>query len=304
MLVRHVFNTVLAMFLVFVLAAIPLPTLQAQSYWDWWYSDCEADFTTTVRPLTWQANQNNLQRIRIDIRFTQRTDSCVTEVLLFTDNYYYLSLNSDTDSVNSEIADRRRDVYPLYYVGGRIAWVVPIYRVRSLRLYAQLTSNEPIIAGDYRGHLNIAASSYGSIVSDEKVVNVDMEVPSILSVSVQTSGNPALSGGSGYYYVELGDMYEGKRVDWDLDVYTNTHYDVTVNSEYGGLRHKSDGTLIDYDILMDGQRFSASNGYTKRYINYSPLTTSSIPLAVEVGVTDFKPAGEYVDYMVVTVSAR
>ncbi len=278
---------------------------QAQSWdWNWWDWDCEADFTTTVRPLTWQANRNNLQRIRIDIRFTQRTDECVTEVLLFTDNYYYLSLNADGGSINTEITDRRRDVYPLYIVDGRIAWVVPINRIRNLRVFAQLVTNEPIIAGSYRGLLNIAASSYGYIVSDEKVANVDMEVPTQLSVSVQTSGNPALSGGQGFYYVEMGNMYQGKRVDWDLSIYTNTHYDVSVSSEYGGLRHRGTNALIDYDIIMDGQRFSAANGYTKRYINYSPLTTSAIPFAVEVGSTDFKPAGEYVDYMVVTVSAR
>lgn len=279
----------------------------AQSYWwDWddWEDECEASFTASARHKTWQTNRWYPQTIRINIRFDRRTAPCVTELLFFTDNSNYLTLHSSSDSVNTNLINRYREVYPQYVIDGRIAYVVPIYYVRNLRLWAELTTTDPLIAGDYQGVVSIAASSYGTIVSEEVVTNVTMDVPSILSVSVQTWGNSAVSGSNGFYYVELGSLYQGKTAGWDLDVYSNAHYDISVESEYKGLRHSGTGELISYRVKLDGNEFDAASGYTKRYTNHAPLTYNTIPFSIEVGSTDFKPAGDYVDYLAVTVSAR
>lgn len=268
----------------------------------WWW--CYEDFSVTTRPLTWKANKKNLQTIRMDIRFDRRPDSCVTELLVFTDNNPNIVLYSTGGSVAAELVNNRRQIYPQYVIDGRIAYVIPVNRNKKRRVFAELVTNEALIAGDYQGHVSIVASSYGYAASDEVVSTFEMEVPSILSVDVQTQGNSSVYGNDGFYRVELGRMYQGKRVDWNIDIYSNAHYDVAVASEYGGLRHRNSGELVNYDVMMDGNRFSASGGYTQRYTNYNPLTDNTIPFAVEVGNTDFKPAGEYVDYLIVTVSAR
>lgn len=269
--------------------------------WWWW---CDASISADSRNLTWAPNQNNLQTIRMDIKFDRKPDSCVTELLVFTENNPHIVLGSSGGSVNAELVDNWRQIYPQYIIDGRIAYVVPVNRDKRIRVFAELTTNEALIAGFYQGYVGIVASSYGYPVSEEIVANFDMEVPSILSVDVQTQGNSAVYGNNGYYHVDLGRMYQGKRIDWNIDIYSNAHYDVSVASEYSGLRHRNSGDIVNYDVIMDGVRFSASSGYTRRYTNYNPLTDNTIAFAVEVGNTDFKPAGEYVDYLMVTVSAR
>ncbi|XOV77497.1 MAG: hypothetical protein ACFHVJ_11100 [Aestuariibacter sp.] len=280
-----------------LLSAIPLKASA-----NWWY--CYTDFRADTKTLTWKANKRNLQTIRMDIRFDRRTDECVTELLVFTDNDPNIRLYSSSDSVGSELVNKQRQIYPQYVINGRIAYVIPVYRDKKIRVFAELTTNEALIAGDYQGHVSIIASSYGYAASREVVATFNMEVPSILSVDVQTRGNSAVYGNNGYYHVDLGRMYQGKRIDWNIEIYSNAHYDISVASEYKGLRHRGSGEIVHYDVIMDGVRFGAASGYRRRYTNYNPLTDTTIGFAVEVGNTDFKPAGKYVDYLMVTVSAR
>ena len=267
-----------------------------------YYNFCPTEFTVDTDTLAWQANRNNLQTIPIQVNFSKRTRNCVTHILFYTDNNTNLVLSSGTDDIETDLVDQQRNFYAQYSIGGRIAWAVPVYRVKSLQVWAQLRTTEAQMAGNYTGVTSVVASYYGYHISPEVWTSVNAEVPSILDVSVPTSG--AVSGSGSYYYVDLGTLYNGSSANWDINIYSNVHYNVTVASENRGLKHESSNALIPYSVDMDGAVFDAASGYSKGYTNYNPLSTSSIPFKVTVTDVDFKPAGRYIDNLIVTVSAR
>lgn len=284
---------------------VPLKaTAQTSSGSSFFYTFCPTEFTVSSNTRTWRANRRNRQVIPVDIRFDERTDTCVTHMLFYTDNDTNLIMRSNTDSVRANLVDRNRTDFAQYSIGGRIAWVVPVWQVRSLRVWVELSTTDALIAGDYNGVLGVVASYYGYHISPEILGSVNLEVESVLDVSVSTQGGSSLSGGNGYYFVELGKLYEGVSSSWNIDIYSNVHYQVSVYSENNGLKHQSGEATIPYTVKMDGNQFDAATGYSRGYTNYTPLTTSSIPIEVTVGNVDFKPAGRYTDNLVVTVSAR
>ncbi|BDX05955.1 hypothetical protein [Planctobacterium marinum] len=268
----------------------------------YYYDFCPTEFTVNTDTLAWQANRNNLQTIPIQVNFSKRTDTCVTHILFYTDNNTSLVLSNGTDDIETDLVDRQRNFYAQYSIDGRIAWAVPIYRKKRLKVWAQLRTTEAQIAGNYTGITSVVASYYGYHISPEVWTSVNAEVPSILDVSVPTSG--AVSGSGSYYYVELGTLYNGSSANWQINIYSNVHYNVNVASENRGLKHESSNALIPYTVEMDGTVFDAASGYSKGYTNYNPLSTSSIPFKVNVTDVDFKPAGRYIDNLIVTVSAR
>ena len=267
------------------------------------FSFCPTDFTVNSDPRTWRANRRNLQVIPINIRFSERTASCVTHILFYTDNSVNLLLRSGSDYIATNLVDRNRSHFSQFSVGGRIAWVVPVYAVRNMTVWAQLNTTSAQRAGNYSGVISVAATFYGYHVSPEVMGTVNLTVPSVLDVSVTPTGGANISGGRGYYYVELGELYEGATSSWDINIQSNVHYNVSVRSENRGLKHQYSEASIGYDVTMDGSSFSASSGYSKAYSNYTPLSTSSIPFKIEVGNVDFMPAGNYSDNLIVTVSA-
>lgn len=268
------------------------------------YDFCPTEFTVSSNTRTWRANRRNLQVIPINVRFSETTASCVTHILFYTDNNTSLILQSGSDTVETNLVDRNRSDFAQYSIGGRIAWVVPVYFVRNLRVWAQLNTTDALIAGNYSGVISVVATYFGFHISPEVLGTVNLEVPSVLEVGVSAQGSSAIYGGSGYYFVELGNLYEGLNTGWDIDIYSNVHYQVAVHSENKGLKHETSDTTIPYTVSMDGNRFEATTGYSKGYTNYNPLTTSSIPFQISVGNVDFKPAGRYTDNLIVTVSAR
>lgn len=271
----------------------------ADSYY---YDFCPTEFTVDTDTLAWRANRKNLQTIPIQVNFSNRTDSCVTHILFYTDNNTSLVLSTGTDDIETDLVDRQRNFYAQYSIDGRIAWAVPVYQVKRLKVWAQLRTTDAQIAGNYTGITSVVASYYGYHISPEVWTTVNAEVPSVLDVSVPTTGT--VSGSGSYYYVDLGNLYNGASTNWNINIYSNVHYNVTVASENLGLKHESSNALIPYQVTMDGTVFEAANGYSKGYTNYNPLTTSSIPFKVTVTDVDFKPAGRYIDNLIVTVSAR
>ncbi|MCC2607273.1 hypothetical protein [Planctobacterium marinum] len=271
----------------------------ADSYY---YDFCPTDFTVSTDPLSWRANRRNQQTIPITVRFSDRTDDCVTHILFYTDNNTSLVLSSGQDNMETDLVDRHRNHFAQYSINGRIAWAVPVYRVKNLKVWAQLRSTDAQIAGNYTGITSIVATYYGYHISPEVWATVSAEVPSVLDVSVPT--NSKVSGSGSYYYVELGNLYNGSSASWNVDIYSNVHYTVSVASENRGLKHQNSSALIPYQVTMDGSTFDAAGGFSRGYTNYNPLSTSSIPFKVKVTDVDFKPAGRYIDNLIVTVSAR
>lgn len=267
-----------------------------------YYDFCPTDFTVTTDTLSWRANRRNQQTIPIKVRFSERTDDCVTHILFYTDNNTSLVLSSGQDYMETDLVDKHRNHFAQYSINGRIAWAVPVYRVKSLRVWAQLRSTEAQIAGNYNGITSVVATYYGYHISPEVWTTVSAEVPSVLDVSVPT--NSVVSGSGSFYYVELGNLYNGSSASWDINIYSNIHYNVSVASENGGLKHQNSSALIPYQVTMDGSTFDAGSSFSRGYTNYNPLSTSSIPFKVKVTDVDFKPAGRYIDNLIVTVSAR
>lgn len=269
-----------------------------------YYDFCPTEFTVSSNTRTWRANRNNRQVIPINVRFSERTDDCVTHILFYTDNDTSLILRSGSDTVNTNLVDRNRSDFAQYSIGGRIAWVVPVYNVRNLKVWAELNTTDALIAGNYSGVISVVATYYGYHISEEVLGTVNLEVPSVLDISVSSQGGSPISGGNGHYFLELGNLYEGQNAGWSINLYSNIHYQVAVHSENNGLKHESGSATIPYTVTMDGTSFAASSGLTRGYTNYNPLITSSIPFQIAVGNVDFKPAGRYVDDLIVTVSAR
>lgn len=288
-------------FLTPMVAAAEQVQTNANSFY---YYFCPTEFTVSSNTRTWRANRRNRQVIPIDVDFTERTNFCVNYILFYTDNETNLVLRSGTDTVDSSLVDRNRSDFAQYSIGGRIAWVVPVYNIRSLRVWAELNTTDALIAGNYTGVISVVATYFGFHISPEVLGTVNLEVPSVLDLSVTSQAGSSISGGNGYYYVELGNLHEGKSSAWNINVYSNVHYQVSVLSENNGLKHQSRNVTIPYSVTMSGSTFSASTGYSQGFTNYNPLTTSSIPFEVTVGNVDFKPAGRYTDNLVVTVSAR
>lgn len=274
-------------------------SVKADSYY---YDFCPTNFTVDTKTLTWRANRKNLQTIEIRVRFDKKTDDCVTHILFYTDNDTSLVLSSNTDSIETDLVDRQRNFYAQYSIDGRIAWAVPVYRVKNLRVWAQLRTTDAQIAGDYTGITSVVATYWGYHISPEVWTSVHAEVPSVLEVSVPTSST--VSGSGSYYFVDLGTLYNGASANWNVNIYSNVHYNVSVASENRGLKHERSSALIPYQVTMDGTVFDAASGFSRGYTNYNPLTTSSIPFKVKVTDVDFKPAGRYIDNLIVTVSAR
>lgn len=277
---------------------------QTSSGSSFYYTFCPTEFTVSSNTLTWRANRSNRQVIPIDIRFTRRPSFCVTHMLFYTDNETNLIMRSGMDSVRANLVDQNRTDFAQYSINGRIAWAVPVSRSRNLRVWVELTTTDALIAGDYNGVLGVVASYYGYHISPEVLGSVNLEVGSVLDIGVSSHGGSLISGSNGYYFVELGKLYEGVSSSWNIDIYSNVHYQVSVHSENNGLKHQSSDATIPYTVEMDGNQFDAASGYSRGYTNYTPLSTSSIPFQVTIGNVDFKPAGRYVDNLVVTVSAR
>lgn len=302
-MISKLIQTLSSSLLIASLLTLASPTAQARQ--DGFYYDfCPTEFTVSANPITWRANRNNLQTIPITVRFSERTDSCVTHILFYTDNDPNLVLRSGTESIATDLVDRSRSHFAQYSINGRQAYVVPVNNTKRLKVWAQLQSTEAVIAGEYSGAISVVATYYGYHISPEVLGTIELDVPSVLDVSVPTSGNSTIFGSGSYYYVELGNLHEGKSANWNIDIYSNVHYQVSVQSENLGLKHQNSSDRIHYDVIMDGARFSSSSGYARAYTNYNPLSTNTVSFEVEVGSTDLKPAGRYTDNLIVTVSAR
>lgn len=265
---------------------------------------CEVSYSKSIASLEWNIKKKKQQKAKIIVSFDGKPPTCAESLVFFTHQGEYLQFDNGSNLVNATITDRNLNRYPVQMVDGRMAYVVPLTRKRNQRFWLTIVSTTAPYAGQYLAQLESAVQADTYDLVFETISSATLSVPNLLEISAATESNPRLSGVKDGYHLDLGVIQSGFTTFWDMDITTNTNFDMTISTEYGGLRHDSGQHAIPYSISLSGNWTSAQNSLTNTYSASHQLETFTIPLGIQVGSTDFSHAGDYVDWMIVTVSAK
>lgn len=143
---------------------------------------------------------------------------------------------------------------------------------------------------------------------DSENVNVTINVPKVIAVSIVSSGGGFVEGQT-TQNVNFGSLYEGETTAFDLRIRSNAGFDVTFSSlNNGNMKHTTANSLVPYKFYVNGAMLNMSNSLA---VPVSGLTRSgqtsmsglAYPLRVVVGtVTGAKLSGSHTDAITITAT--
>ena len=175
---------------------------------------------------------------------------------------------------------------------------------RTTQLWAKMTHFSLFPAGFYSTGIKISVVRNDKVI-EEQFVSLQYYSQPTISIELDNSSQQKVSGSNGDYQIDLGELVNNAQFSWGINVFSNTAYDIVLDSEYNGLRHDTNKkALIDYTISFDNIKISSSQQLTRRYDFNSGVDNSWFGFSFELGNVELMPAGNYQDNLSFTVYPR
>lgn len=181
-----------------------------------------------------------------------------------------------------------------------------------LRFESEARTGRVVHSGFYSDQIEVRLYSGGlesALLEDSRVLSIELFVEKQIELSLVDVG-----GGFDRYdtgqVLDFGELNEGKQVQCDVVVISNSGYGIELSSQHGGrLKHSSESRYVQYDAFWDGKRLPFSHVSRNAAIGAvldkrATLTGEDrYRLELKVDELDQAMAGAYYDYITVTVSS-
>lgn len=182
-------------------------------------------------------------------------------------------------------------------------WKTPL-KDRTSHLWVKMTHLSLFPAGAYNAKVKVSIVSKNNII-DEQFVSLQYFAQPTISIALDSTSQHKVSGSNGDYQIDLGELVDHARFNWGIYVFSNTAYDIVLDSEYNGLRHETNKqALIDYTISFDNVKIPSSQQLVRRYDFAAGVNNSWYGFSFELGKVELMPAGNYQDNLSFTVYPR
>ncbi|MEN5052376.1 hypothetical protein [Brevundimonas naejangsanensis] len=182
--------------------------------------------------------------------------------------------------------------------GGRALTVAPGER-SLLRFSFGTRATETLAAGRYSQSAFIDLETEDGQVEAERPVTLSVEVPRVALMGLK--GEFRREGG--LTIIDVGELSQGARpLGATLYVVSTGGYSISVTSQNQGRLTQGGGWFVPYALTLGGQAVDLSGEGRREVLSHRPRL-DDYPLAIVVGETAGKRAGEYRDVLTFTVAA-
>lgn len=183
-------------------------------------------------------------------------------------------------------------------INGRALKVAPGER-SLLRFSFAAQASQTMAAGRYSQSVFIDLETQEGRVEAEKPVSLSVEVPRVALMGLK--GQFRREGG--LMTIDVGELSQGARpLGATLYVASTGGYSISVTSQNQGRLSQGAGWFVPYVLTLDGQAVDLSGEGRREVVSRRPRL-DDYPLAIVVGETEGKRAGQYRDILTFTVAA-
>lgn len=183
-------------------------------------------------------------------------------------------------------------------MSGRALRVAPGER-SLLRFTFAAGASETLAAGRYSQNAFIDLETEDGRVEAEKPVTLSVEVPRVALMGLK--GQFRREGG--VMTIDVGELSPGARpLGATLYVVSTGGYSISATSQNFGRLSQGSGWFVPYVLTLDGQAVDLSGEGRREVLSRRPRL-DDYPLAIIVGETEGRRAGQYRDVLTFTVAA-
>ena len=184
-------------------------------------------------------------------------------------------------------------------------------QVGRLQFVIAIPPGQFVPPGQYKDRITLTAYE-GTLTQhiwrDAKSVQIMAKIGSAIQLSLVPGGG-AFDPDRRAYFLELGQLSQGKTAQVDLLVRNNTGYTIVIESENRGKLRQRDAASPDsiaYELEVRGVRMQLT-GRRERLDGISEISSlqgDRYPIKVTIGSTEHASAGTYRDNITITVRAN
>jgi len=181
--------------------------------------------------------------------------------------------------------------------------------VAIVEYYALVAPGQTVAAGRYSEQRRFSLYRWppaNATLEDERSVTVSANVRSAIAVTFDDGGRSVdLSGMR--RTLDFGQLRSGERRSFNLEVASNTPYELMLESENRGmLKHATADiyNVVPYSLTLGGQPLGLSGPVILPFTSDGRSDVVRHRFAVTIGTIDRAVAGRYADNVTITVSAR
>ncbi|BBN82563.1 hypothetical protein PA25_25480 [Pseudoalteromonas sp. A25] len=182
-------------------------------------------------------------------------------------------------------------------------WRTPLSN-HTTQMWIRLKHYSLFPAGAYYGSVKVSIVRRNRVIK-EQYLDITYDSQPQVAITLDSASQGKVSGSSGNYQIDLGELRSNMRFYWGIKVLSNSSYDIVLDSEYNGLRHETDSSsLIDYTLGFDNVKISSSERLIRSYNFYPGVRNKWFGFEFILGNTEMMPAGIYRDHLSLTVYPR
>ncbi|MDN2481284.1 hypothetical protein [Vibrio agarivorans] len=262
-------------------------------------SECDGNWTINVDTLGVEYREDKSGYIPAYINLSRDIRNC---------RYPYISLSIDGKKLGQMQSTRAKlDVEFLDRNFRHLNYVVNEgYRLKlensaQTKFWIKLRDARLAPSSNYAANVDATLKLSGT--PDEKTTRLNHFIPPFVFFVLDPIRSQNIRGLGDHYAMDLGTLNKGDEHKAFFYLLSNANVDVTVEREYGELKHnKKRNIAIDYQLWFDGKPVNNKLNYSIH--NQRMLMLDHIPMRLVVGETDFAYAGTYRDVIRVEVKAR
>ena len=236
----------------------------------------------------------------VSVRLRQKLKNCTDSIIIESYDQNSFVLQGPSGSVIADITDENGASLP-QISSDTTAWNLEPSGARTTTFYVHITGEQILSPGNYNGYLNFYAYDGDSLLQ-QKTSRIRYSSPSLVGVSVDTSLSTYINGSNGVYVIDFGELEQGKVVNWNFDVISNSTLNIEFSADNQALVHVSKpNEVIDYTVKFRDQQVSLDGS---KISLETFVGVTSLSVEIEIGNVDYKLAGHYTDQMYVTITAN
>ncbi|CAH9049389.1 hypothetical protein PSECIP111951_01397 [Pseudoalteromonas holothuriae] len=262
---------------------------------------CNGNFLATFNPSEIIEEQSKRVSVYLPLKVqvSENLLNCADEIWVEDVDYYSFVFDGPTDYKYAKLQDAQFKRIRIRNGIGK----TPL-NSRSTQMWLRLRHYSLFPAGDYIGSIKVSIVRNNKVI-DEQFLDMTYYSEPRISISLDNSSKGKVSGSSGHYQIDLGELKSNMRFNWGIKILSNSSYDIVVDSEYNGLRHETDTqALIDYSIRFDNVKISSSERLMRSYNFFSGVKNKWYGFEFMLGNVEMMPAGNYQDNLSLTVYPR
>ncbi|WP_440056766.1 hypothetical protein ACSLBF_17965 (plasmid) [Pseudoalteromonas sp. T1lg65] len=235
----------------------------------------------------------------LKIQVSDELLACADEIWVEDVYYYSLVFSGPTGYKYAKLLNSQfQNIEPRSGI-----WKEPLSN-RTTQLWLRLRHYSLFPTGSYIGSIKVSVVRRNKVIQEQYLHVIYQSEPQI-SVSLDNASQGKVSGSSGQYYINLGELKTDMRFYWGIKILSNSSYDIVVDSEFNGLRHETDSSaLIDYTIGFDNVKISSAERLYRSYYFYPGVRNKWFGFEFILGNTELMPAGNYRDNLSLTIYPR